>query len=211
VKYPRTPHLPTSPGATDDDVRVGSVSVFDGLEVVVTEKLDGENTTIGPGWTHARSLESSPHPSRSWVRALAAGLASTLPPDLRLCGENLFARHSIGYHDLPGYFLVFGVWEGRVGERCLSWDETVEWAALLDLPTVPVLYRGVWPGEGELVQRWRQSHDEATSEGFVVRTAASFAREEFTRRVAKWVRAGHVQTGRHWMTGAVVPNGLAPG
>ncbi|MET3986910.1 hypothetical protein ABIC27_004807 [Streptomyces sp. PvR034] len=44
--YPRTPHLPWSPGATPDDVRAGDLSGLPGLrgrEVVVTEKLDGSN------------------------------------------------------------------------------------------------------------------------------------------------------------------------
>lgn len=46
-KYGRTYHLPQSPGATSDDKIMRSV---DGLvaanEVVFTEKMDGENTTI---------------------------------------------------------------------------------------------------------------------------------------------------------------------
>lgn len=211
VKYPRTPHLPSSPGAGDDDVRVDTTGAFEGADVVVTEKMDGENTTIGPGWAHARSLDSGPHPSRTAVRALAGSLAGTLPEDLRLCGENVYARHSVGYTDLPAWFLLFGVWVGAAGERCLSWDDTLEWAALLELATVPVLYRGVWPGEEELGALWRRDRDESTSEGFVVRLSDGFAREDFGRSVAKWVRRGHVQTGQHWMTQAVAPNGLAAG
>ena len=42
----RTPHLPWSPGAAADDVRVGDVAGLRGREVVVTEKLNGENTTL---------------------------------------------------------------------------------------------------------------------------------------------------------------------
>jgi hypothetical protein len=43
----------------------------------------------------------------------------------------------------------------------------------------------------------------------VVRVAGGFAREDFGRRIAKWVRPGHVQTGQHWMSRAVVVNGLS--
>ncbi|MFE9924807.1 RNA ligase family protein, partial [Streptomyces sp. NPDC005774] len=46
VHYPRTPHLPWSPGAASDDIRAGDLSGLRGREVVVTEKLDGENTTL---------------------------------------------------------------------------------------------------------------------------------------------------------------------
>ena len=53
IKYPRTPHLPFSPGRSDDDIGLGKVE-FTG-EVVVTEKLDGENTTLYHDYLHART------------------------------------------------------------------------------------------------------------------------------------------------------------
>ena len=59
IKYPRTPHFPWSPGATDDDKILQDLSVFDKQPVVITEKMDGENTTIyADGYIHARSLDS---------------------------------------------------------------------------------------------------------------------------------------------------------
>lgn len=52
VKYPRTYHLPWSPGATDDDRVLTDEELeanFSGRMVVATEKMDGENTTMyGP-------------------------------------------------------------------------------------------------------------------------------------------------------------------
>lgn len=72
MKYPRTPHLPWSPGASVDDVRLEGLDGFEGEEVVVTEKLDGENTTLYRDGLHARSMDSAHHPSRTWVKALHA-------------------------------------------------------------------------------------------------------------------------------------------
>ena len=47
TKYPRTWHLPDSPNrGADGDHAHADYSTFEGREVVVTEKLDGENTTI---------------------------------------------------------------------------------------------------------------------------------------------------------------------
>lgn len=43
VKYPRTYHLPWSPGMHDDDRMMPDVGAFNGKRVVVMEKLDGEN------------------------------------------------------------------------------------------------------------------------------------------------------------------------
>lgn len=36
--------------------------------VVITEKMDGENTTLYRDGLHARSLDSRHHPSRNWVK-----------------------------------------------------------------------------------------------------------------------------------------------
>jgi hypothetical protein len=60
TKYPRTWHLPDSPNrGADGDHAHADYSTFDGREVVVTEKLDGENTTIyADGHSHARSVSS---------------------------------------------------------------------------------------------------------------------------------------------------------
>ncbi|WP_285627106.1 RNA ligase family protein [Kineosporia sp. NBRC 101677] len=174
----------------------------------MTEKMDGENITIGKGYVHARSVDSPSHPSRTWVRALAGRLWPELPAGMRVCGENLYARHSIVYDELPSFFLVFNIWQDDV---CLDWDSTLEWVQLLGLTCVPVLYRGRFPDgdERDLLRLWQKQHDTRRSEGFVVRTAGSFERAQFGSHVAKWVRAGHVQTGQHWMSAAVTPNSLA--
>lgn len=113
-KYPRTFHLPWSQGATDDDKTHSLADIermFAEQSVVITEKLDGENTTIyWNGECHARSLDSSNHPSRDYVRAKAREIASmAIPQGWRLMGENLYAKHSIGYDRLPGYFVLFGI------------------------------------------------------------------------------------------------------
>jgi predicted kinase len=203
VKYPRTAHLPWSPGASADDVRVADLSGLVGREGVVTEKLDGENTTLYREGLHARSLDSAHHPSRAWLKAFHARIASRIPEGFRVCGENLFARHSIDA--LESFFYVFSVWDRQ--NRCLAWDATVRFARELGLPVPPVLYRGVLD---ERVLR-RLKLDLARQEGFVVRAVAGFAHEEFPRRVAKWVRAEHVQTDEHWRFAPVVPNRLGPG
>lgn len=44
IKYPRTFHLPWSLGATSDDKVLKNVDHFEGTCVVITEKMDGENS-----------------------------------------------------------------------------------------------------------------------------------------------------------------------
>ncbi|QHY97541.1 hypothetical protein SSPS47_20775 [Streptomyces sp. S4.7] len=116
TSYPRTPHLPWSPGVASDDVRVGDLDGLRGREVVVTEKMDGENTTLYRDGLHARSLDSGHHPSRAWVKALQGRIGGLIPDGVRVCGENMYARHSIPYEDLESWFYGVPVWR-RNGVR----------------------------------------------------------------------------------------------
>ena len=206
VKYPRTHHLPWSPGMNDDDRRLESLSAFEGRRVIVTEKMDGENTTLYADYTHARSVDSRSHPSRDWVKGFWSKFAYEIPQGWRICGENLFARHSIPYESLPTYFMGFSVWDDR--GNCLPWDETLEWFALLGITPVPVLFDGVF--DTMAVQRLWADQDATRSEGYVVRVADGFSLAQFRTHVAKFVRRDHVQTTKHWMRGQrIIPNGLA--
>ncbi|MFD9389420.1 RNA ligase family protein [Streptomyces sp. NPDC060000] len=202
--YPRTPHLPWSPGTSADDVRTAGLGGFAGREVVVTEKLDGENTTLYPDGLHARSVDSAHHPSRAWVKALQGRVGARIPQGWRVCGENVYARHSIPYDGLEGYFYGFSVWDDH--DRCLGWDETVRFLRGLGVPAPPVLWRGTY--DERVLRRLRV--ETGRQEGYVVRTVEGFAREDFAGRIAKWVRPGHVTTGTHWMHTTVVANGLGP-
>jgi RNA ligase len=201
-KYPSTPHLPWSPGGSKDDAYLIDIDHLNGREVVVTEKMDGENTSMYQEVIHARSVDGRHHPSRDWVKALHGQIAREIPAGWRLCGENLYARHSIPYFELRSYFYLFSIWTDE--NEALSWDETVEWATLLGLETVPVLYRGTF--EQKMIESLKI--DTATQEGYVVRLAERFWFRDFSHSLAKWVRQGHVQTDQHWMFAEIIPNQL---
>ena len=210
VKYPRTHHLPWSPGRSSDDKVLSAEAVtemFVGRVVVVSSKLDGENCTIySDGTCHARSIDSRHHESRAWVKALAARLAQDTPEGWRLCGENVYAEHSISYDSLPGYFVLFAVYDGN--NVCLSWGQTVEWADAWGIPVVPLIYWGRWD-EAQVKAAWNMHtpHFGDEAEGYVVRLQDGFQYEDFSRSVAKFVRAGHVNPGdTHWMYKPVTPN-----
>ncbi len=203
VKYPRTPHLPWSPGGTHDDAFLIDTRHFEGREVVVTEKLDGENTTLYRDRTHARSVDSRHHPSRDWVKALHGQVGQEIPEGWRFCGENMYAMHSVPYLNLESYFYLFSIWNEE--NEALSWEETLEWADLVGVVPVPVMYQGIW--DEALVREL--TIDPAVQEGYVVRVADRFAYDDFAVSLAKWVRPGHVQTDEHWMYAEITPNRLA--
>lgn len=208
-KYPRTFHLPWSPGVNRDDQILVSVDYFRGQQVIVTEKLDGENTSMYSDHFHARSLDSRHHPSRAWVKTLHGGIKHEIPSGWRICGENLYARHSIHYRGLPTYFFVFAVYDAT--NTCLSWDEATRHAAMLGLQTIPVLYRGPWDEDAVKACWTGRSVFDAEQEGYVVRIAKAFSYDDqhpggFSRFAAKYVRAGHVRTDDHWLRAPLVPN-----
>jgi hypothetical protein len=205
-KYPRTLHFPSSPGITSDDKVVKNLDHFDGREVIYSVKCDGENSTLRPDKYHARSLDSAHHPSQDWLSAFHGRIAHEIPEGWRICGENMYAKHSIEYQDLPSYFLGFSVWDQN--NVAISWDDTLEIFELLNIVPVPVLRRGIFL-ETDL-DRLVKSLDLTKDEGIVVRLADSFKFEDFSTSVAKWVRADHVQSNSvHWRTAVVIPNKLA--
>ena len=205
MKYPRTYHLPWSPGRTDDDRVLENTQGFHGRRVIITEKMDGENTTMYHDYIHARSLDSANHPSRGWVKNLHARIQGSIPLGWRFCGENLFARHTLPYCNLPSYFMLFSIWDAN--NRCLSWDETVEYAAILDLAVVPLIYDGVW--DEKYARDLSLSMDFSEHEGFVVRVADSYSYGAFRKSIAKFVlRKEHVGTAHNWMMQQVVSKRL---
>ncbi len=205
VKYPRTHHLPWSPGLTKDDRLIDSVDAFVGKEVVVTVKMDGENTTMYSDHIHARSVTSEGAPWRTWAKNIWSKVGWQIPEGWRVCAENLQAKHSILYDDLPSYIMMFSIWNDV--NVCLSWDDTVEWAELLELETVPVLYRGIW--DEDLIRKLHcDTHNGAECEGYVVRLAESFHYRDFKSACGKFVRKDHVNTSRHWRFKKIEYNGL---
>ena len=208
MKYPRTYHLPWSPGATSDDKRLqdGWFDFYKGKEVVFTEKLDGENTAMTHYDVYARSHGA---PTRSpWSRNLwdpSDGLywkiKQSIGPNETIYGENLYGEHSIHYDCLSDYWHMFAVNDGDVW---YSWDEVKEFAKMLDVPYVPELKRCVLREEGE-VKEIIDEIMESTSyyglcgkEGVVMRTVEGFPIVDFPKHVCKYVRANHVQTDEHW-------------
>lgn len=196
-KYPRTPHIPGSPGMTDDDKLVTASALEflqSGVDLVVTEKMDGGNITMYQDAFHGRSLDSGTHPWDTRTRAVWASIRHLIPDGWRVSGESLQARRSVAYDQLPGVYMVFGVWDEN--NVLLSWKDTVDVADMLSLPHVPVLYEG--NNYQDAVTVWGKEREEETSEGFVLRNSAAFPYEKFSQNIAKWVRAGHVRTRADW-------------
>ena len=203
-KHPRTYHLPWSEGISSDDKVLTSVQQFEGLDVVVTEKRDGECTSLYPdGIVHARSIDGNRHPWQDAIKSTWRSICHELPEGWRIVGENLYARHSIHYESLTDWFELFAIF--NEDNEVLGWNETVDWACLLGLATVPMLWDGRW--DQQQIINLGKTLNTQTQEGYVVRIKDRFSGKDWFRAVGKWVRKNHVQTDIHW-TQLWVPNKL---
>lgn len=208
AKYPSTCHFTWSPGVHRDDTVLSVASQRALLQrvTVTTEKADGENSSLYRNGFHARSLDSRHHESRDWLARFHASIAHEIPDGWRICGENLYAQHSLAYTDLPSYFLGFSVWNEH--NICLPWDETLEIFELLGIEPVKVLLPPGVYSEKDL-QQLVKTLDLTKQEGYVTCIAEGFAFDDFATSVGKYVRKGHVQTNKHWAHQAIIRNGLA--
>ena len=207
VKYPRTYHAPYSENLQNDDRMHNNISFFENKNVVVTEKRDGENSTLYSDYMHARSIDSKHHDSRSWLKKLHSNIAHEIPKGFRICGENLYAKHSIRYNHLKSFFEVYFIWNDN--NIALSWDDTTEWCDLLGLTHVPVIYIGTWDKYNvhEAYVKYTDSAKDPV-EGYVVRVSDRITFKDYRQATMKWVRKGHVQTDEFWMSSPIIPNKL---
>jgi len=204
VKYPRTPHLPFSPAYSHDDEQLVDINFLKNeKEIIITEKMDGENTSLYPDHWHGRSINSNrKHESRDYMAGRWAQLRSRIPEGFRVCGENMYAKHSIHYPDLSDWFLGFSIWNG---DMCASWDETIDQFLKIGIWPVKQLYRG--PFSFEALTTAVAKLNLNRQEGIVVRTTTSFEYSKFNHYVAKWVRYKHVESEtKHWFSSKVTKN-----
>jgi hypothetical protein len=201
-KYNRTYHLPWSPGSTNDDRISDNVESLLGKEIVITEKLDGENCGMTDEGVYARSHAA--FTTSAWSREVRQlhklSVEDELGDGFFLFGENMEGIHSIEYTNLESYFYIFGI---RDNDIWTPWEKVEEYSYLLDIPTVPVLFKGIVNSAKELQQIVedlvsKESALGGAREGIVVRNAGEFDNSDFAENVMKWVRKDHVTTTEHW-------------
>lgn len=197
IKYPKTSHLPWSPNVKEDDRTIHSDDIFKEKEVIVSLKMDGENCSIYNDYVHARSIDSRDHISRHWIKNFQSRIGYNIPDGWRVCGENMWAKHSILYDNLPTYFLGFSVWNEN--NICLKWDETLEWFELMGITPVEVFYRDIYNRE-KIQEIFDKNYSFNSTEGYVIRLSNEFHYRDFSKCTAKFVRKNHVEEHGFWMS-----------
>ena len=152
------------------------------------------NSTIYSDYYHPRSVIDDGHVSRNWLKGFIPQFQYMIPENWRVCGESMYAEHSIKYDDLLSYFYAFSIWDDE--NYCLDWAEFLRWCETLNIKHVPVLYVGKF--DYEKIKEIYENLDFEKQEGIVCRTMKAFHYNDFQTHVAKAVRAKHVSTDDHW-------------
>jgi hypothetical protein len=209
-KYPRTFHLPWSPGGTNDDKRLETVDGLINKQIVITEKMDGSNICFTRNNIFARSHSGTPiHKSFDLAKAKHKEICYNIDIGISIFGEWVYALHSIEYFSLPDYFLGFGI-RNDEGNYFYSWLETEQYLNKLNLKSVPVLFEGKVKKENDLRDLTNSLMKEKSCygserEGVVVRLHGEIS--NFQTDIAKFVRENHIQTDEHWTNNPIKKQG----
>ena len=165
-KFPRTRHIHDMGSATRDDLLFSAQEAKEffskGNVVSVEEKVDGANMgfSISSNFeirtqNRAHFVNSSTHRQFSqldaWVEEHRAALFEILEPGRHiLFGEWLYAKHSVYYSRLPGYFLAFDIFD-KQEERFLSRQERTRRLEGSGIPVVPLMHYGPIQSQEELL------------------------------------------------------------
>lgn len=222
-RFPHTPHIAwLGKGAPRDDKVLSPIEARDLLagEVVIEEKLDGANLGISvspEGEVRAQNRGQyliAPHMGQferlmDWLALRADVLFDVLGDRLILFGEWCAARHSLGYSQLPDWFLVFDVYDRETG-RFWSTARRDALARQAGLPAVPKIFRGRIDIE-ELKMRVMSEPSrfrDGPLEGFVLRRESA----DWLEARAKLVRPDFTQAiDEHWRRRAIEWNRLDHG
>jgi len=202
-KYPSSPHWVASPEVHRDDSTHQNPERFVGVEVGISEKLDGGNTCLWQGDVFARSTGQPA--TQGWfamVKKHHAWKTLNVNANVFTYGEDLYGIHSIQYDPLKEdeTYRVFNV---REDDYWMSLDERTLFAEQAGFLTVPLLFRGVFGSVREITQWFDEAIRQPSAlgparEGFVMQLTERFHNDNFADNVAKYVRKGHVQTDEHW-------------
>ena len=208
IKFPSIPYLSSSPNIDQNDTTVNYT--LDGKEVIITEKMDGENCCMYNGKIFARThTHEATHESFTPIKQmykqkiLPMNEVYNIPDHYMLFGENMTGIHSIEYDRLENYFYLFGIFDANT-HVWLGWNDVERIAKNIDVPTVPVIFKGVSDEKQikTMMDKRIKGRSNCSSsigpEGFVVRTAYAFVNSKFSTNIFKYVRHNHKQTDETW-------------
>ena len=226
-KFPRTRHVLNTGGTavTRDDLVMDAADArrfFDGSTVVVAEeKVDGANLGFSLSATYEVQAQNRSHyvnqqthaqfkPLGQWIDEHSWALCQLLQPEVEvLFGEWCYAKHSVAYSRLPGYFVAFDIYNKRTGKFCAAAERDRRLEGL-GIPQVRQVAARAFGSKEELLAllETRSAYTDGFVEGVYLRI------DDAAHCVArgKCVRPDFIQgIEEHWMAGGLVKNAVALG
>lgn len=242
AKFPRTRHVLDAGGhaVTRDDLLMDPADAArfcDGRTVVTAEeKVDGSNLGFSltssyevRAQNRAHYVTSATHTQfralDAWLDANSWALCQLLAPeDEILFGEWMYAKHSIQYTRLPGYFIAFDIYSKRTNSFA-SRARFRERMAGLDIPVVRTIAERAFSSLAELLALLEEqsAYRDGFVEGAYLRIDSSPTEEASSSNTGssshgrlelrgKIVRPDFVQgIAEHWQSQLLVRNSLCRG
>lgn len=249
-KYVRTPHISGSRFQHGDhDLEAISWSEIHGKHLVVEEKIDGSNAGISFTQDGDLLIQSRGHYLRGgprekqfewmkqWAAAKKSELFDVLGSRYVMYGENMYAKHTCFYDNLPHYFMEFDIYDT---EKHVFLDTQTRHQMVGHIvPSVLVLKTGIVPKLDDLRKMITRSNFITSERNLKLEIAAKVAgvdpkvafthtdmSEDMEGLYIKWEEDGIVR-GRykfvretftnsileqetHWMNRPIIQNQLMP-
>lgn len=165
-------------------------------EVILTEKIHGANGRwlfhAGRLWVGSHNHIKKEGPNLWWDVAKKFDLKNKLSkfPSLAMYGE-VFGQVQKGFgYDIQhgNSIALFDIMDVN-NHQFLNYDEFLDMAKTLELPVVPLLYRGLWNNELQKLSNGQTiiGHEKHIREGFVVRPIKERWNDEIGRVILKLV------------------------
>jgi ATP-dependent RNA circularization protein (DNA/RNA ligase family) len=218
-RFPSTHHLAwlSKASAPRDDKILSQFDVksFLSQEIVVEEKVDGANIGISLAEDGTLQVQNrgqflaKPYSGQflrlsEWLSLHAERIQACIDAQLILFGEWCAAKHTVGYSNLPDWFLLFDVYDRKQGQFWSSIRRN-SLASAAGLATVPTLQRGR-TNLNELTQLLSigsSRYGTEPIEGLIVRCEDT----QWCKRRAKLVRADFTQAiDEHWTRRSITWN-----
>jgi len=220
IKFPRTHHIfdAGGTGVTRDDLLLSDDEIEEYLncELTLEEKVDGANLGISIDRDYNIIFQNRSHyvtyttstqfkGLKIWQDTYGGDLFSILKPNRHiLYGEWCYAKHSIHYTRLPGYFLAFDIFD-KFENRFLSRKKFNEVMSKTSIPIVPIVDKTEFKTKTELKDRLMKYLDTKSMfmdgfvEGIYIRKDCTGEMEDWLDKRCKLVRPDFTQgIETHW-------------
>ena len=224
IKFPRTHHIfdAGGSGVTRDDLLLSSEQIdeYIGHNVTLEEKVDGANFGISidkdynivyQNRSHYVTYETATQFKglRKWQELVSGDLFSILEPNRHiLYGEWCYAKHSIEYTHLPGYFLAFDIFD-KFENKFYSRSKFQQVIGETGIPMVPIIDTVMFENKVELKDRLMKYLDTKSKfrDGFVEGVYIRIDDGEWLKDRCKLVRPDFIQgIVTHWSKMELIKN-----